>query len=150
MTTSSYSASTPAATPTSPIAGRAGDIVLSAARIIVGLLFAQHGAQKLFGWFADPASGGGGGTPPLASLPGVAGVLEFFGGVLVALGLFTRPVAFVLSGLMAVAYFMAHAPRGFWPILNKGEPAILYCFAFLLFWALGPGRYSLDALRRRR
>ncbi len=153
MSTSSYAESTPAPapapTPTSPLAARLGDIVLSAARVVFGLSLATHGAQKLFGWLTDPAAGGGG-RPPLASLPGVAGVLEFFGGLLLAAGLFTRPVAFVLSGLMAVAYFKAHAPRGFWPILNRGEPAVLYCFAFLVFWALGPGRYSVDGLVRRR
>lgn len=147
MTTSSYS-SAPAPTPTSPLAGRMGDVVLSATRVVIGLLLAQHGAQKLLGWFGG--MGPQGGTVPLASLPGVAGVLELVGGVLVALGLFTRPVAFVLAGEMAVAYFMAHAPRGFWPIVNKGEPAVLYCFVFLLFWAMGPGAYSLDAMLRRR
>jgi len=146
MTTSSYSA--PASTPTSPLVGRTADVVLSAARIVVGLLFAQHGAQKLLGWLGG--TGPQGGTVPLASLPGVAGVLELVGGLLVAFGLFTRPVAFVLAGLMAVAYFMAHAPQGFWPVLNKGETAVLFCFVFLLIWTFGPGRYSVDALLRRR
>ena len=80
----------------------------------------------------------------------VAGVLELFGGLLVAAGLFTSPVAFVLSGLMAVAYFKAHAPDGFWPLLNGGELAALFCFVFLAFWALGGGRYSLDGLLARR
>jgi putative oxidoreductase len=79
----------------------------------------------------------------------LAGVLETFGGLLLLLGLFTRPVAFVLAGEMAVAYFMAHAPRGFFPLLNKGEPAVLYCFLFLYLAATGPGPWSLDALRRR-
>jgi putative oxidoreductase len=128
--------------------GRTADVVLSAARIVVGLLFAQHGAQKLLGWLGG--TGPQGGTVPLASLPGVAGVLELVGGLLVAFGLFTRPVAFVLAGLMAVAYFMAHAPQGFWPVLNKGETAVLFCFVFLLIWTFGPGRYSVDALLRRR
>lgn len=147
MTTSSYStAPAPVPTPTSPLAGRWSDLVLSATRVVIGLLFAQHGAQKLLGWFG----GMGGGTVPLLSPPGIAGVFELVGGVLVALGLFTRPVAFVLAGEMAVAYFMAHAPQGFWPIVNKGEPAVLYAFVFLLFWAMGPGAYSLDAMLRRR
>jgi putative oxidoreductase len=96
--------------------------LLSVLRIIAGFLFIAHGAQKLFGFLAPPGSP----TPPLMSLIGVGGVLEFFGGLLLLVGLFTRPVAFVLSGLMAVAYFMAHAPGGFWPLQNKGELAVLY------------------------
>ncbi|CAA9487591.1 MAG: hypothetical protein AVDCRST_MAG65-1826 [uncultured Solirubrobacteraceae bacterium] len=135
-------------TPTSPLGGRSGDLALLALRLIAGLMFAQHGAQKLLGWFADPGRGGGG--PPMGSLPWIAGVLELVGGPLIALGLFTRPVAFLLSGLMAVAYFTAHAPRGFWPIVNKGELGALYCFVFLLLAAVGAGAYSLDAQRRRR
>ena len=85
----------------------------------------------------------------LASPPGIAGVLELVGGVLMILGLFTRSTAFVLSGLMAVAYFMAHAPRGFYPILNAGELAALYCFVFLYIAAAGPGPWSIDAARRK-
>lgn len=145
---STLSTPVPPVTPTSPLAGRTADLVLAATRVVIGLMFAQHGAQKLFGWFADPSRPGG--APPLVSLMGLAGVLEFVGGLLVAFGLFTRPVAFVLSGMMAVAYFMAHAGQGPWPVLNRGEPAVLYCFVFLLFWAVGGGRYSLDAVLRRR
>lgn len=91
----------------------------------------------------------GGGTAPLASLPGVAGALEFVGGTLLLVGLFTRPVAFLLSGEMAVAYFMGHAPQGFWPILNSGAPAVFFAFLWLYLSASGPGPWSLDALRRR-
>jgi putative oxidoreductase len=91
----------------------------------------------------------GGGTASLASQAGIAGFLEVFGGLLLLLGLFTRPVAFVLSGEMAVAYFIAHAPRGFWPVLNQGAPAALYSFLFLYFSAAGAGPWSIDALRRR-
>ena len=116
----------------------------NALRVMAGFLFLQHGAQKLFGWL-----GGFGGTPgqtaELVSLMGLAGVLEFFGGLLILLGLFTRPVAFVLCGQMAVAYFMAHFTRGFWTIQNGGESAVLFCFVFLLLAALGPGSFSLDA-----
>ena len=93
--------------------------LLSTLRIVVGFLFLQHGSQKLF---AFP----GGEAVELMSLMGVAGVLEFFGGLLILIGLFTRPVAFILSGQMAVAYFMVHAPQGFWPVLNQGELAALY------------------------
>lgn len=113
-------------------------------RVMAGLLFMQHGAQKLFGMLGG-FGGEPGGTADLLSLMGLAGVLEFFGGLLVVLGLFTRPVAFVLAGEMAVAYFMRHAPQGFWPILNGGELAALYAFVFLYFSARGGGRYSLDA-----
>ncbi len=85
---------------------------------------------------------------PLASLAGVAAILEAFGGALLLLGLFTRPVAFLLSGEMAVAYFIGHAPQGFWPILNQGHPAILFCFVWLYLSAAGPGPWSVDAVRR--
>ena len=123
----------------------AGPITHSLLRIVAGLLFAQHGAQKLFGWF------GGDQVANVASMMGIAGVLEFFGGILIILGLFTRPVAFLLSGEMAAAYFMAHFPRGFWPISNGGEAAVLYCFIFLYFAATGAGRLSLDhAMSHRR
>jgi putative oxidoreductase len=120
--------------------------LLSVLRIIAGFVFMLHGAQKLFG-FPAPIPGGG---PPLMSLFGVSGILEFFGGLLVLVGLFTRPVAFILAGEMAVAYFMMHAPGGFWPTLNKGEPAVLYCFVFLYLAAAGGGPWSLDSLLRRR
>jgi len=114
-------------------------------RVVTGLLFAQHGAQKLFGWL------GGQQVESWMSMMGVAGVLEFFGGILIILGLFTRPVAFILSGEMAAAYFMAHLPRGFWPVVNQGESAALFCFIFLFFAAHGAGRWSLDeAIARRR
>ena len=114
--------------------------VLSILRIIAGFLFLWHGSQKLFGF--PPSQSGGGAT----GLMLVAGVLEFFGGLLLLLGLFTRPVAFILSGLMAAAYFMAHAPGGFLPIVNKGEPAVIYCFVFLYFAFAGGGAWSLDNL----
>ena len=120
--------------------------LLSALRIAAALLFIAHGTQKLF---AYPANGPQR-TVAVASLLGAAGVLEAFGGLLMLLGLFTRPVAFVLSGEMAYAYFTQHAPRGVWPILNGGELAVLFCFIWLLFVAAGPGRVSVDALVRRR
>jgi putative oxidoreductase len=119
--------------------------LLSLLRIMTALLFMQHGLQKLFGIPVAPPNG----TPPLMSLLGLAGVLEFFGGFLICIGLFTRPTAFILSGQMAIAYFMAHAPNGFWPILNKGELAVLYCFVFLYLWAAGAGPWSIDGQRRR-
>jgi putative oxidoreductase len=109
-------------------------------RLVTGLMFWQHGAQKLFGWLDGRQ------VQDLTSLMGLAGVLEFFGGLLIILGLFTRPVAFILSGEMAFAYFMSHAPRALWPIQNRGEAAVLFCFIFLLFAAHGAGRYSLDSL----
>ena len=119
--------------------------LLSILRVIAGFLFIQHGAQKLFGFLSSNP----GATPPLLSLVGVAGILEFFGGLFILVGLFTRPVAFILSGLMAVAYFMAHAPRGFWPLQNGGELAAFYSFFFLYMSAAGGGPWSLDFLRRR-
>ena len=119
--------------------------MLSILRVVTAFLFMEHGAQKLFG-FPGPDKA----PVELFSLMGVAGILEFFGGLLVLLGLFTRPVAFLLSGQMAVAYFMAHAPKGFWPILNNGELAVLYCFVFLYLFAAGGGSWSVDRLLRKR
>jgi putative oxidoreductase len=121
---------------------------LSVLRIAVGLLFLYHGSQKLFGW---PAGGPGGGHPvDWMSRAGLAGILEFFGGALILLGLFTRPVAFVLSGEMAVAYFMVHAKRALWPpISNGGELAVVYCFVFFYLSASGGGAWSVDRLLRR-
>lgn len=113
----------------------------AALRIVAGLAFAQHGAQKLFGVL-------GGTAVELTSQRGVAGVIEFVGGILIAIGLFTSPVAFIASGEMAVAYFQAHMPRGFWPIQNGGELAVLYCFIFLYFAAAGSGKLSIDAIRK--
>jgi putative oxidoreductase len=114
----------------------------SALRIAAAFIFLFHGTQKVF---AFP----GGARVALGSLLGMAGILELVGGALMLLGLFTRPVAFVLAGEMAVAYFRQHAPRGTWPILNGGELAILFCFIWLFFSAAGPGPLSLDALRKR-
>ena len=114
-------------------------------RIVAGLLFFCHGAQKLLGWF--------GGLPPGVELKGLtlaAGVIELFGGLLILLGLFTRPAAFVGSGEMAFAYFKAHFPSAFWPIQNHGEMAVLNCFLFLFLWASGPGPWSLDSWIARR
>jgi putative oxidoreductase len=119
--------------------------VLSVLRIVAGLMFIEHGTQKLFGFPAPPA----GGMPHEFSLIWFAAVLEAVGGILVAVGLFTRPVAFILSGEMAVAYWMAHAPRSFFPALNGGDAAVLYCFVFLLIAAAGPGVWSIDAARGR-
>src|SRR5687768_8167890 len=99
---------------------------LAVLRIMTGLLFMQHGTMKFFGFPAPMPM-----EIELISLFGLAGVLELFGGLLLLVGLFTRPIAFVLSGFMAVAYFMAHAPQGFYPVLNQGELAVLYCFVFL-------------------
>jgi putative oxidoreductase len=119
---------------------------LALLRIVSAFLFLQHGSAKLFGF---PAATAGGGAVELMSLPGLAGVLELVGGVLLLLGLFARPAAFVLSGEMAVAYFMAHAPQGhvLSPFLNKGEPAVLFCFIFLFIAVAGPGAWSVDSAR---
>jgi putative oxidoreductase len=118
-------------------------------RVVSGLLFLQAGGMKMFDWFGGvPAQFGG--HPAFMSQTWVGGALEFYGGVAILLGLFTRPVAFILSGEMAVAYFQFHQPQGFWPIQNHGEPAVLLCFIFLFFAAHGAGEWSLDALIRRR
>ena len=115
------------------------DWIYAVLRIVAGVLFACHGAQKLFG-----VLGSDGVT--LVSRAGLAGVIEFFGGGLIAVGLFTPYVAFIASGEMAAAYFLAHAPQGFWPIANRGELAVLYCFVFLYLAARGPGPLSLDGV----
>ncbi len=115
-------------------------------RVFAGLLFFQPGAMIVLGWFGGMP---GGATAPLLSQTGIGGLLELVGGILIALGLFTRPVAFILSGEMAVAYWQFHAPDGFWPIVNHGEQAVLFCFLFLYMAAKGGGEWSLDALLRR-
>ncbi len=121
--------------------------MLSILRIMVGLLCLEHGLAKIFDFPATPNHA----PYQLFSLvPGVAGILETVGGVLLALGLFTRPVAFILAGEMAFAYFMSHAPRSFFPLLNGGDGAILYCFIFLYFFVVGAGIWSLDQLRAPR
>ena len=118
---------------------------LSVLRIATAFLFMPHGAQKLFGFLAPQHTI----LPPLFSLLGLAGMLEFFGGLFILLGLFTRPVAFILSGEMAVAYFLAHAPQGFWPLRNGGDLAVIFCFVFLYLAFAGGGAWSLDRLWRR-
>jgi putative oxidoreductase len=125
------------------------DLALTLLRIVTGFLFFCHGAQKLLGWFVEPGSQ----RMALAfpQLPWIAGVLELVGGTLIVLGLLTRPVAFLLSGEMAVAYFMSHAPRGPIPLMNHGELAALYSFVFLFLAAHGGGPFSFDgSLRKKR
>jgi putative oxidoreductase len=117
-------------------------------RIVVGFTFSCHGMQKLFGFFGG--MGGSGARAHFFSLLWVAGVLETFGGLLIILGLFTVPTAFVLCGEMAVAYFKVHFARGLWPISNGGELAVLYCFIFLYLFAAGAGPLSLDHLMRKK
>ena len=121
--------------------------LLSLLRFILGLQFIEMGSAKLFAFPGAVVPGGG--TVPLASLGGVGSVLEFVGGLLLLLGLFTRPAAFILSGEMAFAYFIGHAPNGFWPVLNGGGPAIYYCFTFLYLSAAGGGPWSVDARIQR-
>jgi putative oxidoreductase len=118
--------------------------MLSVLRIITGLLFLEHGTQKLLGFPPSPNPG-----PALFSLLGVQGILELAGGFLILIGFLTRPVAFILAGDMAVAYIMAHAPRGFFPVLNGGQLAILYCFVFLYLVVAGGGIWSVDEQRPR-
>lgn len=122
--------------------GNFNELALNALRVVAGFLFLQHGVQKLFGAL-------GGQSQDLLSVMGAAGVLELVGGILILLGLFTRPVAFILCGQMAVAYFWRHAPRGFWPIMNGGELAAFYSFTWLFFFVNGPGKFSLDAMLRK-
>ncbi len=116
---------------------------LTLLRMVTAFLFWQHGAQKLFGWFES-------GPVDFLELRWFAGVLEFFGPLFIGFGLFTRPVAFLLSGEMAFAYFLNHFSRGFWPVLNQGERAILFCFIYLLLATAGPGKLALDNLLFRR
>jgi putative oxidoreductase len=123
-------------------------VTLNLLRIVAGFLFWQHGAQKLFGVLGREA------PVDFFTLMGLAGILETVGGTLLVLGLFTRPVAFILSGQMAWAYFSTHAPNGFWPIMNRGELSALYSFLFLYLAARGGGGFSIDGLlglaRRRK
>ena len=114
-------------------------------RIVAALIFLEHGTQKLFGFPAPSAAG----LPAMFALAWFAAALELVGGLLLMVGLFTRPVAFILAGEMAFAYWIAHAPRSFFPVLNGGDAAILYCFVFLLLVFSGPGAFSLDEKRRR-
>ena len=115
---------------------------LSVLRIMTGLLFLEHGTSKFLG-FPHVEK-----VPDALSMPGISGMFELVGGALIVLGLFTRPVAFVLSGNMAVAYFYAHAPRAFFPVLNGGDPAILYSFVFLYLFFAGAGPWSVDAMMK--
>lgn len=116
---------------------------LSIMRIVIGFTFTCHGAQKLLGWLSPR------GPMLFGTLPWFAGVMEGFGGLLIVLGLFTAPVAFLLCGEMAVAYFRQHAPRGLWPLTNGGELAVLYCFIYLHLATRGGGAWSLDRLWRK-
>jgi putative oxidoreductase len=119
--------------------------LLSVLRIVAALIFFEHGTQKLLGFPLSERA-----APELLSLSGIAGILELVGGALLLLGLFTRPVAFILAGEMAVAYWYAHAPRSFFPVNNEGDAAILYCFVFLYLFAAGGGPWSLDAWLRNK
>ena len=114
--------------------------MIAVLRIVTALIFMEHGTQKLFG-FPAPSERG---LPELFSLSWFGGIMELAGGLLIAFGLFTRPVAFLLAGEMAVAYWGFHAPRNFFPVLNGGDAAILYCFVFLLLVFTGPGAWSID------
>ena len=124
--------------------GRFSSQIFAILRIVAGLMWALHGTQKIFGW-PGKGGGGGGGLPPLMV---AAGWIEIVAGLMIAIGLFGSIAAFIASGQMAVAYFKAHAPRDFWPTVNEGEVAVLYCFLFLYIAAVGPGIWSVDALRK--
>lgn len=121
-------------------------LLLSVLRVMSGLLLLQHGTAKLLKFPVMQSMA----NVSLTSPGGIAGILELVGGILLVIGLFTRPTAFILSGMTAVAYFMAHAGRNFFPILNGGELAALYCFVFLYLAAAGGGSWSADAMVRRR
>lgn len=112
-------------------------------RIVAGIMFAMHGSQKLFGWPGD------GNTVELASMMGVAGIIELVGGIMIAIGFLTSWAAFIASGQMAVAFFMAHFPQDWNPLVNQGETALLYCFLFLYMAARGSGIWSVDAAMNR-
>lgn len=127
------------------IEGRYAPQALSLVRIVTALLFLLHGTSKLINFPPFPMA-----LPEPGTLLWIAAVMELVGGLLLLAGLFSRPVAFVLSGEMAVAYWMFHAPRSTFPSVNEGEPAILFCFIFLLIAAAGPGPWSLDAARKRK
>lgn len=128
---------------------RAKQITFFLLRVVAGLLFLHAGGMKIFDWFGGiPAEHGG--HPAMMTQTWIGGVLEFYGGVAILLGLFTRPVAFILAGEMAVAYFQFHQPGGFWPIQNHGEAAVLFCFIFLFIAAHGAGIWSIDSLIKRR
>lgn len=122
-------------------------VLLGLLRLITGFLIMQYGAAKLFA-FPGPLSPDGSTVDPMSQI-GIAGMLELIGGALLFLGLFTRPAAFVLSGEMAFAYFIGHASQGFWPVLNQGAIAVLFCFVFLYFSAAGPGAFALSNAWRR-
>jgi putative oxidoreductase len=119
--------------------------LLSVLRIVAAFMFLQEGTMKLFSW---PMAMPDGATASLASQVGIGGILELVGGFLLLIGLFTRPVAFILSGEMAVAYFQFHFPQSFWPLVNNGQPAVLYCFIWLYISASGAGPWSVDAMRK--
>lgn len=119
---------------------------LGALRIVTGLIFLLHGTQKILGFPAPPERG----MPELLSLSGIGGLMELVGGALIVFGFLTRPVAFLLAGEMAVAYWMFHAPRSLYPVLNGGDASILYCFVFLLIFFAGPGAWSVDGSRGDR
>ena len=125
------------------LAGKYAAEAFALLRIVAGFMFMMHGTQKLFGWPGD------GGTVEIASQMGIAGIIELVGGILIMVGLFTRIAAFICSGEMAVAFFMAHAPQHWSPLVNKGELAVLYCFLFLFIAAHGAGIWSIDSSRRR-
>jgi putative oxidoreductase len=119
-------------------------------RVVAGFLFFQAGCVIVLGWFGGMPGQPPGSTMPLMTQIGIGGLLELVGGFLILVGLFTRPVAFILSGEMAVAYWQFHAPNGTWPLQNQGIPAVLFCFLFLYMAAQGGGEWSLDAMLRRR